>query len=162
MINVDYMITCKFEDGNKVGLRHVCVDTLVLKDNKILLVKRVNKLLEGGKWGIIGGFVERDETAKQAVEREVLEETGYKVNNIKLLTIRDNPDRPHEDRQNFSFVYFCEIGEKIGKADWESSAEEWFNLDDIPPEEQVAFDHYKNIGLYIKYKKQNLSLPIIP
>lgn len=155
------MITCEFEDGNKARLRHVCVDALVLKNNKILLVKRVGKLLEGGKWGTVGGFVDRDETAKQAVEREILEETGYKVNNIKLLTIRDNPDRPHEDRQNFSFVYFCEAGEKISNADWESTAQEWFDMDNLPPSEQIAFDHHKNIELYKQYKEVNFDLPIL-
>jgi ADP-ribose pyrophosphatase YjhB (NUDIX family) len=55
------MIICKFEDGGEAKLRHVVVDTLVLKDNKILLIKRTGKLLEGGKWGLLGGYVERDE-----------------------------------------------------------------------------------------------------
>ena len=55
------MLTCTFEDGNKNSLRHVVVDTIVCKDGKVLLVKRIGKLLEGGKWGLVGGFVERDD-----------------------------------------------------------------------------------------------------
>lgn len=156
------MIKCSFEDGNDALLRHVCVDTLVIKDDKILLVKRVNKLLEGGKWGLIGGFVERNETAKQAVEREVFEETGYKITNINLLTIRDNPDRPHEDRQNFAFVYLCEAGEKAGQPDKESTAQEWFSFDNLPQEQEIAFDHYKNIQLYLKHKEEGFNIPVLP
>ena len=30
--------------------------------NEVLLVKRSRHLLEGGKWALVGGFVERDET----------------------------------------------------------------------------------------------------
>lgn len=155
------MIVCQFEDGGKGKLRHVCVDTLVLRQGKLLLVQRVNKLLEGGKWGLVGGFVTRDETAKQAVAREVLEETGYTVENIQLLTIRDNPDRPSEDRQNFAFVFFCTAREKVGTSDNESTAQQWFSLDDIPPVAEIAFDHNKNIELYRKYLKEKFSIPAL-
>lgn len=149
------MITCKFEDGNDALLRHVTVDTLVLKDGKILLVKRVSKLLEGGKWGLVGGFVERDETLIEAVEREVKEEIGWKVKDMNLLRIKDKPDRPHEDRQNISFVYTCEAVEKMNKADWESDDQQWFDLSEVPPSDQIAFDHAEDIDLYKKSKAGN-------
>jgi len=155
------MISCTFEDGGKAGLRHVVADTLVLKDNKILLVKRADKLLEGGKWGLIGGFVDRDENLIQTVKREVFEETGYRVSDIKLLTINDNPDRPHEDRQNIAFVFFCNAGEKEGTADAESTSQEWFDLNNLPKEEAVAFDHYQDIQLYQSHKNNNMFLPIL-
>lgn len=142
------MITCKFENGNEASLRHVTVDALVMKDGKILLAKRTNKLLEGGKWGLLGGFVNRDETLKEAVAREVMEESGFKIEDINLLTVRDNPDRPKEDRQNISFVYFCRALEKVGESDWEVDDLQWFDLDDIPSEEEIAFDHYQDIQLY--------------
>lgn len=140
--------------------RHVCVDTLVLKEDKVLLVKRVDKLLEGGKWGLVGGFVERDETSKDAVVREVFEETGYRVENVKLLAIRDNPDRPHEDRQNYAFIFFCEAKEKDGKPDWESTDQRWFSFDNLPPKEDFAFDHYEDIQLYLKYREEGFSIPV--
>lgn len=155
------MIHCTFENGNKASLRHTTVSTVVLKNNKILMVKRIPEFLEGNKWGLIGGFVDRDETIKDAVAREVLEETGYKITNITLLTIRDNPDRPNEDRQNVDFVYFCDALKKEGEKDEESTKVEWFSFDNLPPSDQIAFDHYKDIELYLRYKKENLSLPIL-
>lgn len=142
------MIICKFENGNEASLRHVTVDALVMKDGKILLAKRTGKLLEGGKWGLLGGFVNRDETLKEAVAREVMEESGFKIEDITLLTVRDNPDRPKEDRQNISFVYFCKAFEKIGEFDWEVDDLKWFDLNNIPSEEEIAFDHYQDIQLY--------------
>src|SRR3989304_7819571 len=111
------MITCKFENNAEASLRHVTADALVLKGNKILLVKRVGKLLESGQWGITGGFGQRDETVKEAVKREIYEETGWSVKNIELLRIKDWPDRPKEDRQNISFVYTCFATRITGKPD---------------------------------------------
>lgn len=157
------MIICTFEKGNKAdpGLRHVVIDTLVLNENKVLLVKRSLELSEGGKWGLIGGFMSINETIVQAVMREAFEETGYKIKNPTLLTVIDNPNRPNEDRQNISFVYFCYSGEKEGDSDWESTEQKWFDLDNLPPEQDLAFDHYEIIQMYKKYKKENTSLPII-
>jgi ADP-ribose pyrophosphatase YjhB (NUDIX family) len=155
------MITCTFEDGNSALLRHLVVDAIVLKDNKILLVKRTAKLLEGGKWALVGGYVERDETAAQAATREIMEETGWQVKDLALLTINDNPDRPHEDRQNISLVYFCKAIQKTGKPDWESDEQRWFDLNKLPDESIIAFDHAKNISLYLKCIKENLILPVL-
>ncbi len=147
------MIQCTFENGNQASLRHVVIDAIVLKDNKILLVKRAGKLLESGRWGLIGGFVERDETVREAVLREVFEETGWRVKDITLLKINDNPNRPHEDRQNIAFVYFCNATDKEGNADSESDEQKWFEIDKIPPKEEIAFDHYDNIQLFKKTAK---------
>ena len=157
------MITCTFENGNIAdrGLRHVVVDVLVLKDDKILMVKRTKKLLEGGKWGLIGGYVDRDENLKEACAREIFEETGYRITDITLMTIRDNPDRPNEDRQNVSFVFYCTALEKEGKADWESDERKWFTFDNLPKAEEIAFDHQKNIDLYLQYKKNKIQLPVL-
>jgi len=155
------MINCAFENGHQAKLRHAVVDGLILKDNKILLVKRAEKLLEGGKWGLVGGYMERDENLKEAFAREIFEETGYRVDNITLLCINDDPKRPHEDRQNISFVFFCHAGKKEGESDWEVTDKKWFDLEDLPKKEEIAFDHYNDILLYIKYKQGELSIPFI-
>jgi len=153
------MINCEFENGNKASLRHVVVDNLVLKDGKILLVKRTGKLLEGGKWGLAGGYVDRDETVKEAAKREILEETGYEVERITLLRIIDAPNRPAEDRQNIAFVHFCDALEKIGVPDDESDEQTWFDLSALPLEEEFAFDHFSDIKLYLEYLQRPFILP---
>lgn len=153
------MISCRFENGNKtVNLRHVVIDALILKDNQILLEKRNSKLIEGGKWALAGGYVERDETLKEALKREVFEETGYKIKNIKLIRIIDNPNRPNEDRQNIAFVFRCQAVEKVGEHDWEVDDLQWFDLDKLPPKEDIAFDHYDDIQFYKRNKNRSLVL----
>ena len=154
------MISCSFENGHKASLRHVVVDNLVLQGDRLLLVKRAGKLSEGGKWGLPGGFVDRDETVKQAAAREIMEETGYEVADITLFRIIDRPDRPAEDRQNIVFVHLCRAGRRTGKPDRESSEVRWFPLAELPPEPTFAFDHYSNIRLYREHLAATFTLPV--
>ena len=155
------MITCSFENGNKAALRHVVVDSLVLQGDGILLVKRTNKLSEGGKWALPGGFVDRNETIKEAAAREIMEETGYEVADMTLFRIIDAPDRPAEDRQNIAFVHFCAAQERTGVPDWESSDVQWFSLSALPDEREFAFDHYSNIRLYREFLAGRQELPVV-
>lgn len=155
------MISCSFENGHTASLRHVVVDNLVLQGDRLLLVKRSGKLLEGGKWGLPGGFVDRDETIRQAVAREIMEETGYEVADITLFRIIDRPDRPGEDRQNIVFVHLCVAGTRTGKPDWESDDVRWFPLSALPEEGEFAFDHYSNVRLYQRYLASAFALPAL-
>ena len=36
-------------------------------------------------WGLPGGFIEKNETPKKAALREVREETGFKLKNVKKV-----------------------------------------------------------------------------
>jgi len=149
------MITCQFEDGSKANLRHVTMDAIVIKDNKLLLTKRtVGKLLEGGKYALPGGHLDRDEDTKQGVLRELKEETGYEGKIISLFRIIDKPDRKGEDRQNVDFVYLIEAGEKTSDPDDEVSEVKWFSLNNLPDENHIAFDHWETIQLYLDKKKK--------
>lgn len=155
------MITCKFENGNENSLRHVTVSCIVVKDGKILLGKRSEGLLEAGKWCLLGGFANRDETTSETGIRESLEESGWGVGNLKLLYVNDNPDRPHEDRQNIDFVYIADALEQVSKPDWESQEVRWFALNDLPDKRDIAFDHSDGIELYRKYLDKKFDLPVL-
>lgn len=105
-------------------------------------------------WDFPKGHIEKGETSEEAAIREVEEETGWDVKNIKLIKIIDIPNRPNEDRQNISFVHKCQAVKKTGKADKESSEQKWFNLSSLPPKEQFAFDHLEDIKFYLKSKNR--------
>jgi 8-oxo-dGTP diphosphatase len=155
------MINCIFENNNKASLRHVTVDVIVTKENKILLVKRALRLIEGGKYGLIGGFLDRDETIIEGAKREVKEETGYNVDIVGLLRIKNKPDRPGENRQNVSFVFIAEALDRVGEADDESTEVAWFDLNNLPDQSDFAFDHYDDIALYLKNKNNFYPLSIL-
>jgi ADP-ribose pyrophosphatase YjhB (NUDIX family) len=59
----------------------------VVKNGKILLVHH----RELDKWQVPGGFMELDESAEKAVEREVHEELGLRMRADKLLSILSSP-----------------------------------------------------------------------
>jgi ADP-ribose pyrophosphatase YjhB (NUDIX family) len=161
------MITCFFENNNKAqgGLRHITVNAIIVHKNKILLGKRGTlhgkPMLEAGKWGLIGGYFERDETLVQAVKREVLEESGCEIDNLTLFRINDNPNRPKEDRQNVDIIFTAKLVKQNPHTDEEVSRLEWIPLDALPPMEELAFDHGDSILLYKKYLKEKHPLPLL-
>lgn len=159
------MITCTFENGNKASLRHVTVNAIVIRDNQILLGKRGTlngkPILESGKWGLLGGFFGHKENLAQAVKREVMEESGWEINNLKLFRINDNPNRPFEDRQNVDIIFIANAVKQTGVSDEEVSHLQWFDLDKLPRKEEIAFDHGDSLELYKKYLKEEFPLPIL-
>lgn len=159
------MITCYFENNNKANLRHVTVDAIVVKNNRILLEKRGalngKPILESGKWALPGGFMERNENLIEATKREVLEECGWEIDNLILFKINDRPDRPKEDRQNVSMIFVANAVRQTGSSDEEAVDVMWIDLDKLPPEDEFAFDHFNNIKLYIKYLKEDFPIPLL-
>ena len=139
------MIHCTFENGNKASLRHVVVDAIVVSNNKILLIKRALHLVNGGKWAIPGGFLDRGETCQQAVLRELKEETGLTGKIVKLFKIIDNPARKNEDRQNVAFIYIVKASGKIKFDQEEVTEANWFPVNSLPKAEDFAFDHLEII-----------------
>lgn len=159
------MITCFFENNNKTSLRHITVNAIVIKDHKVLLGKRGSlngkPISESGKWGLLGGFFGRDENLIQAVKREVMEESGWEITDVKLFRINDNPDRPREDRQNMDMIFTAEALQQTGKSDEEVTHLRWFDLDNLPAPDMMAFDHGEDLELYKKYLKEKFALPML-
>lgn len=157
------MITCEFEDGGKAQFRHVTTSVYIFNKSrtKMLLIKRSPKYSEPLKWAPPGGYMNRDENLETSAVREVKEETGHDVNILALLRINDNPDRPKEDKQNIDFSYLAEAEEQEKHHDDEISEIKWFEIDNLPSEEEFAFDLYENVKLALKYIKEPFTIPIV-
>lgn len=136
------MITCFLENNDKVFFRHVTVNTILTQGSQVLLAKRGSfngkPILESGKWGLLGGFLDHDENLMQAVKREVMEESGWEIDNLKLFRINDNPNRPKEDRQNVDFIFISNAVKLSGESDEEVTQLQWFDLNKLPPKEEVT------------------------
>lgn len=155
------MITCIFESGSRATLRHVVVHAIVERDDALLLVKRAPHLSEGGKWGLPGGFLDRDERLVDGVLRELREETGWTGEVRRLLRINSRPDRPREDRQNVAFDFVIAPLARIGEPDHESSAVEWVPIDRLPPLDSLAFDHGETIRRYLATRESPEHTPAV-
>jgi ADP-ribose pyrophosphatase YjhB (NUDIX family) len=112
----------------------LAVDAIVRLDEGIVLIKRENPP-EG--WALPGGFVEYGETVESAVRRELREETGLRLNDLRQWRVFSDPDR--DPRQHVVSTVFLARGEGNLKADSDAAAAELF--DPIPPWPDLAFDH---------------------
>lgn len=154
------MITCVFEDNGKAKLRHVVVHAIVEHEGKILLVKRADGMLEGGKWALPGGFMDINENAEQAALRELFEETGWEGEVVGLLCINTRPGRPHEDRQNVALDMMIRATKKTGEPDHETAQTEWIEIDSLPSSDSLAFDHGESIERYLSYRTKSFPIPV--
>jgi 8-oxo-dGTP diphosphatase len=156
------MITCTFEGGQQGKLRHVTVCSIIVNDkNQILLTRRSSHLSNGNKFTVPGGYLDRGETTQEGALRELTEETGYTGVVKSLFQIIDNPNRPKEDRQNVEFRYIVEVTGGEPTLNSEVSEIRWFDENNLPAEEEFAFDHRESILLYFQYLEKPFVIPMV-
>ncbi len=63
----------------------VGVAVIVIKDKKVLLGKRKNVPIGKGTWGFPGGHLEENESFEAGAKREVMEEAGMKIKNLRFV-----------------------------------------------------------------------------
>jgi len=68
----------------------VAVIAFVTHDNKVLLIQRAVDPSKG-KWALPGGYMDADEMPEEALQRELLEEVGLKIQIEQFLDIFPMP-----------------------------------------------------------------------
>ncbi|MBO4985338.1 MAG: NAD(+) diphosphatase [Bacteroides sp.] len=99
---------------------------LIRKEEKILLVRAHN--FRGTFYGLVAGFLEAGETLEQCVRREVMEETGLSIKNIRYF---DSQPWPYPSGLMVGFTADYDGGEIKLQAD-ELSAGSFFSKDNLP------------------------------
>ena len=132
-------------------LKGIGTDAVIEKQGKILLIKR-GKSACIGKLALPGGRNEMGELVEQTVVREVKEETGLNVVPIEILGVYSDPKRDPRG-EIISITFICKIVNGSIKAGDDAAEVDWYSFEDIR-EEDMAFDHYKIIQDYLKWKKQ--------
>ena len=128
----------------------LAVDNLIVKGNKILLLKREIYPFKG-KLVYPAGMVEYGETVEQAVVREANEETGLKVRLKDILGVYSFPKRDPRFH-TISTVFIAEpIGGKV-KNSFEGKVG-WYDVTKIKFKD-LGFDHAKILKDYIKWRKK--------
>jgi ADP-ribose pyrophosphatase YjhB (NUDIX family) len=101
----------------------------VFQDGKLLMVQ---ERLDGG-WTMPGGWVDVGEYPASSVEREVLEESGYKVKARKLIGLYDaNRIEPLGFFHAYKLVFLCDIKSGMSQTSNETSAVGFYALDEMP------------------------------
>jgi len=128
-------------------------DGAIIKDGKILLIRRKNDPFKG-KWALPGGFVEYGEKVEDAVIREIKEETGLITKIKEIFGIYSDPNRDPRGH-TVTIVFLLNI--ITGKLNAEDDADsvKFFNLNKLP---DLSFDH-RIIIEDIKRRMKNNVLP---
>ena len=117
---------------------------------EILLIKRGDNPFKG-HWALPGGFVNMDETIEAAVQRELQEETGAKIDFLEQLYTFGDPGRDPRGRV-VSVAYYGLVSSKEHHVVGDDDAEEarWFPLSDVTGKLPLAFDHAKILKMGVE------------
>jgi len=108
------------------------VGVFVIKDNKILFGKRKNSH-GNGDWNLPGGHLEYNEQIEECAKREVLEETGINIKNIKLVTFTN--DIFKEEKKHYVTLFVIadyDSGEAILLEPEKCEKWEWVEWNNLP------------------------------
>jgi 8-oxo-dGTP diphosphatase len=98
----------------------VGVGGVVIENGRALLIKRGSEPLLG-QWSIPGGTLELGESLQEGVARELLEETGLKVEVLDMIEAFDRifldagaPDTEKKSRPKYHYVIVDYLCERLG------------------------------------------------
>lgn len=111
------------------------VGAVIVEKDQVLVVRRANPPLQG-EWSIPGGLVDTGETTREAVIREIREETSLTIEPIELVEVFERILRDADSRVQYHFVvidYLCRrlCGEPIPGSDVNEIC--WAKLEDLQP-----------------------------
>jgi mutator protein MutT len=116
---------------------------IVEHGSKLLLVNTKST----GKWFFPGGAIEQGELSKDALRREIHEETGIEVEIGELFKVHESffyYDPWEKGFQNISLIYICqaktfEVSDAYNEERDEAEKAQWINIGDLRPEQFQDF-----------------------
>ena len=124
---------------------------LVIKDGKVLLVKRSDDLADFPGWYILpGGKQERNETPKETAIRETFEETGIQISDADLKVIATHY---HEYKSKVYVIFIFSSPNFMGKlVGSKEGTPEWMNIETAVSHPKLYPDLKRHIKLILGSK----------
>jgi ADP-ribose pyrophosphatase YjhB (NUDIX family) len=102
----------------------------VFQGDRVLLVRERSD----GRWTLPGGWVDVNDAPSEAVEREILEESGYRARAVKLAALVDKNRHPHPPGVHhiYKLFFLCELTGGSPTSSDETDAVEFFAMSALP------------------------------
>ncbi|MBV9489589.1 MAG: NUDIX hydrolase [Verrucomicrobia bacterium] len=125
-------VRATFEQQQGYATPKVDVRGVVFRGDKILLVQERSD----GLWTLPGGWADVNDSPSEAVEREILEESGFTAKPKRLLALYDRGKHPHQPP--FAFHVYkifieCELLGGSARTSYETTAVDFFAETELPP-----------------------------
>lgn len=121
-------------------------------NDQIMMTKYAGR--EYKRYALIAGFTEIGETAEETVHREVMEEVGLKVKNIRYYK-----SQPWGFDSNLLMGFFCDLAEEgeIRLEEEELSLAEWVDYRDVPDDPEGLSLTREMMTYFRKQREQGLN-----
>jgi ADP-ribose pyrophosphatase YjhB (NUDIX family) len=102
----------------------------VVRDGKILLIQE----RADGMWAMPGGWADLGNSPASVAEREVSEESGFRVKAEKVVAVIDaNRLEPLEFYHAYKIIFLCRLLEGESRTSYETLAVDFFDPNHLPP-----------------------------
>jgi ADP-ribose pyrophosphatase YjhB (NUDIX family) len=102
----------------------------VVHEGKILLIQE----RADGHWAMPGGWADLGNSPSSVAEREVWEESGYRVKTEKVVAVLDaNRIEPMEFYHAYKIIFLCKLLDGEPRTSHETLAVDFFDLNHLPP-----------------------------
>ncbi|GII78766.1 DNA mismatch repair protein MutT [Sphaerisporangium rufum] len=117
---------------------HVGVHLILVRDGKVLLLKRANTGFADGSWSVPGGCLEEGEALPAGAVREAIEELDIVIDPAELVFahVCHHADPDGQARIGMFFTTTRWTGEPVNAEPGKCSKIDWFDLVDLP--EQIV------------------------
>ncbi len=121
-----------FENQTGYATPKVDVRGVVFREDKLLLVQERSD----GLWTLPGGWADVNDSPSDAVEREIVEESGFQAKAERMLAVFDRARHGHEPPFPFhvyKLFILCRLEGGEARTAMETTGVEFFGEDEIPP-----------------------------
>jgi len=123
------------------------VHLFLIKEDKILLLRRFNTGYEDGNYSVVAGHLDGGEPVKSAMIREAKEETGIDISNQDLDVVQVMHRLADDERIDFFLRASTWAGEIKNMEPHKCDELSWRPIDDLPdniiPYVRTAIDNYQ-------------------
>ena len=151
------MVYC--EDCRNFNYPKICpvVIVAIIRNEKILLTRYADPT-RGGHYSLVAGFVEIGESIEEALHREVMEEVGLHVKNLRFYR-----SQPWAFSNSVISGFFCELdGDKHVTVDHlELETAKWATRDELPEMDGISVTR-EMMGMFKLYGRKMLDANFHP